>query len=199
MRPLRVLFRFTRRYRARFCSSPASEKLLHQRSAFILQNARADLNPMIQKISVADAKPTRHCACSFIRRAINQTSDSSLYQSPCAHRARLDRRVNINAREPVVAEFTGSFAKRDDFGVGGRIAVGTRAIPRDSNKLVLTDDAGANGNLATRLRLTSGGQSLPHPILVKISLKQRTATIGQIIVDCQLPIANCQFVSFQVT
>jgi hypothetical protein len=37
---------------------------------------------VIQKICVADTKATDNCSGAFIRRAINQTSHSRLYQAP---------------------------------------------------------------------------------------------------------------------
>src|SRR6185295_11212091 len=61
--------------------SSTPEKLLHERAAFRLQHARADLDTMIQKISIADTKPARYRACAFIRGAVNQTPDARLYQS----------------------------------------------------------------------------------------------------------------------
>ena len=67
-------------------------------------------NPVIQKIRITDAKATDHAACPFIGRTINQTSHSSLDESARAHRAGLDRRVNIHSGEPVVAELSGGFA-----------------------------------------------------------------------------------------
>ena len=175
MRPLRVLL----------FSSPASEKLLHQRATFILQHAGADLNPVIQKIRVANSKATHHRACSFVRRTVNQTSDPRLYQSTRAHRARLDRRVNIHAAEPVVAELAGSFAERDDFSVGCGVAVGARAVSGDSDEFVFADDARSDRNFAAFPRCAGGGQSLLHPVLVRICLKQRTATIGRTWKQCQ--------------
>jgi hypothetical protein len=151
--------------------SPASEKLLHQRTAFLFQDARANLNSMIQKICVADSKVTYHCACAFIRRAVNQTPYTRLYQSSGAHRARFNRRVNIDARQPVVAQHSRGLAEGNDFSVGCRIAVCTRAIPGNGDEFVFADDASADGHFAAHLRLASSGKSLPHPVFVTISLR----------------------------
>ncbi len=54
-----------------YATSPRLEKLLHQRAAFRFQYARADLDPVIQEIRVADSKATRHRTCPLIRRAVN--------------------------------------------------------------------------------------------------------------------------------
>jgi hypothetical protein len=144
------------------------EKLLHQRAAFRFQHARADLDPVIQEIRVADAKAACHCACPLIRCAVNQTPHPRLYQSPGAHRARLDRRVNIHARQPVVSQLPGGLAKSNDFSVGCGIAVGTRTVSGNSDEFVFANDASADGHLAVCLRFASGGQRLPHPLLVKV-------------------------------
>src|ERR1051325_5141926 len=160
-----------------YATSPRLEKLLHQRAAFRLQHARANLNTMIQEIRVTDAKPARHRARSFIRCAVNQPPDTRLYQCACAHRARLDRRVNVDSGEPVVTELSGSLTKRDDFGVGGGIAVSTRAVSGNNDELVFAYNARADGHFTTCLRLTRGGQCQAHPLF--IHLKHRPATIGQ--------------------
>src|SRR5215510_1775872 len=130
-----------------FCSS-TPEKLLHQRSAFRLQDARADLNPMIQKVCITDAKPAHYGACLLVRRTINQTPDARLYQSARAHRARLDGRVNVNLGEPVIPDFPRGLAKSNDFSVGCGIAVGTRAVSGNSDEFVFADDASADGHFA---------------------------------------------------
>ena len=157
MRPLRLLF-----------VSSAPEKLLHQRAAFRLEHARSYFNPVIQKIRVANSEATYDRARPLIRCAINQTPDTRLYQSACAHRARFNRRVNINAGQTVIADLTGGFAKGNDFSVGCGIAVGTRSIAGNGDELVFADDTSADGHFAVCLGFSRSSQRLPHPSLVKI-------------------------------
>src|SRR6476659_4081447 len=111
MRPLRALF-----------SSPAAEKILHERAAFVFEHALSHFNAMIQEIRVADPEATLDRAGALVSCAVNESSDARLDQSAGAHRAGFDRRVNIDARQPVVAKLTGGFAQRDDFSVGSGIA-----------------------------------------------------------------------------
>src|SRR5262245_23119324 len=118
---------------------------------------------MIQKISIANSKPADDCACSFVGRAINQTSQSGLDELTGAHRARLNRRLNIHSVEPVVAELTSSFSKSDDFRVGRWIAVGASAIACHGEEFIVADYARANWHFATCLSFASCVQSLPHP------------------------------------
>ena len=148
------------------------------------------MNAVVQEVCVADPKAAYHCARAFVRRAVNQPSHARLYQSSGAHRTRLDRRVNIDAGEPVVAELTGGFAKSNDFSVGCGIAVGARAITGNGDELAFADDTSADGHFACSLGFAGGGQGVPHPVFVNLcfrgshtcalrSFKQRTATIGR--------------------
>jgi len=123
---------------------------------------------MIQKICVADTKATDNCSGAFVWCAVNQTSHSRLYQRSGAHRARLNRRINIHSGEPVIPEFTGSFAKSNDFSVGCRVAVGTRAVSANSDELVFANDADADGHFTDRLCFARGHKCLPHPLLIQL-------------------------------
>jgi hypothetical protein len=126
---------------------------------------------MIQKISIANLKPADDCACLLVGRAVNQTSHASLDERAGAHRARLDRRVNIHPGEPVVTEFTGGFAEGDDFRMGCGIAVGASAIAGDGEEFVFADDARADWHFAACLGLASCGQRLPHPTLINLDFR----------------------------
>ena len=160
MRPLRALF-----------SSPAAKKILHERAAFLFQHALPHFDAMIQKICVADPEATMDGAGAFVRGTVNQTPDARLDQSACAHRAGFDRRVNINARQPVVAELTGGFAQRDDFSVSSGIAVSAGAISGDGEELVVVDNTGSDGHLTAIFRFTSRGQRLPHPAFINLDFR----------------------------
>jgi hypothetical protein len=160
MRPLRVLF-----------SSPAAEKFLHECAAFFFEDARSHFNAMIQKISIADLEATPDRARAFVRRAVNQAPDPCLDQSSGAHRARFDRRVNINAGEPVITELPGGLAQGDDFSVGSGIAVGAGAISGDRNEFIAADNTSADRHLTATPGLLSRGQRLPHPVHIKLSFR----------------------------
>jgi len=103
-----------------------------------------------------------------VTRAEHDTPEPRMQDRPGAHRARLDRRVNINARQPVVSQLPGGLAKSNDFSVSCGIAVGTRTISGNSDEFVLANDASADGHLAVCLRFASGGHCQPHPLLVKV-------------------------------
>src|SRR6185369_16013531 len=94
------------------------------------------------------------------------------------------RRINVDARQPVVAQRSRGLAQRNDFSVGGRIAVCTRAIPGNRDEFVFADNTSADGHFAACLRLASGGQRVPHPVLINLCF-QRTATIGRTLKQCQ--------------
>ena len=160
MRPLRALF-----------SSPAAEKILHERAAFLFQHALSHFDAMVQKIRVADPEATVNGAGAFVCRAVNQTADARLDQSARAHRARLDRRINRYARQPVVAELTGSFTQRNDFSVSSWIAVSSSAVSRNGDELIVVDNTGTDRHLTAIFRLTGRGQRLPHPAFINLGFR----------------------------
>ena len=145
--------------------------MLHQRAAFFFQHAFTHFDPMIQKISVADLEVRSYCAGAFVRRAVDQTSNTCLDQSARAHRTRFDRRVNINACKPVITEFTGGLAQGDDFRVRSGIAVGAGAVSGDGDELIAADNASADRHLTAAFCLLSRGQCLPHPVLINVSFR----------------------------
>ena len=155
MRPLRALF-----------SSPAAEKNLHERAAFVFEHALSQFNAMIQKLRVADPEATVDRARAFVSCAVNQPPDARLDQSAGAHRARFDRRVNIDAHQPVVAELTGGLAQRDDFSVGSGIAVGASAVTADGDELAVMDNTSTDRHLTAIFRFPGRGERLPHPVFV---------------------------------
>src|SRR5690242_110948 len=160
MRPLRVLF-----------NSPTAEKFLHQCAAFFLEHASSHLDAMVQKVGIADSEATVHGARAIVLRAVDQTPDPRLYQSPGAHRARLDRRVNINARQPVVTELLRGLAQGDDFSVGSGIAVGAGTVSGDGDDFITADNTSADRHLTATSGLLSRGQRLPHAALIKLSFR----------------------------
>jgi hypothetical protein len=126
---------------------------------------------MIQKICVADPEATVNRSGALVWCAVNQTPDARLYQSARAHRARLDRGVNIHASKPVVANLPSSFAQRDDFSMSGWVAVSAGAISRDGDELVVVDNTNADRDLTAILCLTGRGQRLPHPAFVNLGFR----------------------------
>jgi len=155
MRPLRALF-----------SSPAAEKILHERATFVFEHALSHFNAMIQKIRVADPEATLDRARALVSGAVNESANARLDQSAGAHRARFDRRVNIDAREPVVGELTGGLAQGDDFSVGSGIAVGASAVTADGDELAVVDNTSTDRHLTAIFRFPGRGERLPHPVFI---------------------------------
>src|SRR6185503_10529532 len=110
-----------------------------QRATFVFQHAGSHFNAMVQKLCIADAKATLHGARALVRRAVNQTPDACLDQRSRAHRTRLDRRVNSDARQPIVTELSSGLTKSDDFSVGSGIAVGAGAVSGNGDERVAVD------------------------------------------------------------
>ena len=68
-----------------------------------------------------------------------------------AHRTRLQRAIEIAPLQPVVAQNNSRRSQRDNFGVGGRIAIRNHAIPSGRKDLAIPDDNRADGYFALGL------------------------------------------------
>src|SRR5690349_8146116 len=155
MRPLRALF-----------SSPATEKILHERATFVFEHALSQFDTMIQKLRVADPEATVNRARAFVSRAVNQPPDARLDQSAGTHRARFDRRVNMDACQPVVAELMGSLAQSDDFSVGSGIAIRASAVAANGDELAVVDNTSTDRHLTAIFCFPGRCERLPHPVFV---------------------------------
>ena len=123
---------------------------------------------MIQEIRVADAKPRLNRACPFVRRAINQSSHSGLYQSAGAHCAGLNRGIHNHIRQPVVPDLTGHLAQGNHFRMSSRIYVGARSIAGYRQQFVTPDNTSADRYFATHLSISSCRDCLAHPMRIQI-------------------------------
>ncbi len=104
--------------------------------------------------------------------AVDEARDTGLDDGACAHAARLDSDVECGIGEAVVAEKAGGFAKDDDFGVGGGVAIADGAVARTGEDLAVMDEYGADGNLAGYGRGTSFGQGFLHILDVSFHLRR---------------------------
>ena len=83
-----------------------------------------------------------------------------------AHGARLNCSKQIAASETVITEVPSGLAKRDDFGVGGRVVVGEVAIPSAADDAAVADYDRPYGNFAGFEGALGAAQSLLHPEFV---------------------------------
>ena len=161
----------TARFRQPFSS--IFKELLHQCATLIFKYTRLDLDPVIQKVSVANPKARRHRTCALVRRSINQTSYPRLDQRPSTHCTRLDRRVDIHVCQPVIAYRLGGFAKGNDFSMGGGVAVSTGPISSDCDEGISADHTSADWHFAALLRLMCGVECVPHPAFLQLHFRGR--------------------------
>jgi hypothetical protein len=89
-----------------------------------------------------------------------------LNQRAGALRTRFIRRIDFNAREPVIPELTGGLAQGDDFGVCSWVAVGAGTVTGNGDYLAIVDDARPDGHLTAVSSFLGRGQRLPHPVFV---------------------------------
>ena len=142
------------------------KEFLHQRATFGLQDSFDYFHAMIQMIRIANVKARLNGAGLLVRSAIYQQTNARLNQRARAHRAGLYGRVNRRVREPVVPEFLGGFAQRDDFRVGRWITVRARPIASDRQQLIVDCDTGTDRDFIPLARFVRCPESHSHPMLM---------------------------------
>ncbi len=96
------------------------------------------------------ARAIFHRAALFVLGREIKPADAGEGHRPGAHGAGLQRHVKIAANQPLVADFFGRLPDRDDFGVGGRVMVGDRAVAGRAENFAVFHHAGADRRLAAR-------------------------------------------------
>src|SRR5664279_3435452 len=89
-----------------------------------------------------------HRATLGIGRAVIQPPDPCKRNRAGAHRARLQRDIEVAIDQPLGADGLGGLPDRQDFSMGGRIAVGQGAVAGRGDHLVIPDNDASNRNFA---------------------------------------------------
>ncbi len=124
------------------------EKRLKQGDSFGGEDASGDFDLMVEAGVGKDFEAGPHRAPLGIVGAVDETWHAGLDDGAGAHAAGLDGDVERRVGKPIISEQAGSFAKDDDFGVGGGVIITDGAIAGTGKDLVIVDDDGANWNLA---------------------------------------------------
>jgi hypothetical protein len=146
-----------------------AKKLLHDFSALALKYAGCNLNPVIQKIRIANSKARFNCAGPFVARAIHQPFHARLYQGTRTHHTGFNCRINHRASEAVVVSAARRISERYNFRMCRRILIRSRSVSGNRNFRSIDNDTGTDGNLATLSRLLCRGESPAHPMRVRVS------------------------------
>src|SRR5437870_6831272 len=138
------------------------EEFLQQGAALGAEHTAPRRDAMVRTAVIEQPMPRLDGAGLRIQRAVDDARETGLDDGPTAHRARLERRVERGAREPVVAGLPGGLAQGENLGVSGGVAEGDRRVVRLPDDHVVEDDQGAHGDLAAREADTRLGERRPH-------------------------------------
>src|ERR1043166_7328089 len=150
-----------------FLSAPLAEKLLHDFAALCCQHAGSDLNSMIQKICIANAKMRFNGSGSLISPPIPQPVYSSLDKRAGAHHARFNRGIDDCFGQPEVIQPLRRFPEGHDFCMRRRIVIGACSVSRNRQNRFTNNDASANRNLIAIAGLNCCGEGPAHPVRVR--------------------------------
>jgi hypothetical protein len=144
------------------------EKPLQHRGGFRAQHALHDFDAMVEQRRIRNLKLAPHAAEPQIARTEHQRLHASRHQSPCAHRAGLERAVERRLRQPVVADGDRSLPQSQHLGVSGGVKHLNRRVPPHADDLVVHHQHATHGHLAALLRLATEFQRAAHPFLVLV-------------------------------
>jgi len=149
-----------------------SEKRLDDGGAVGGEDAGSDFHMMVEVRVGQDFEAGADPATFGIVGAIDEPRDTSLDDGARAHAAGLDGDVERGISKAVVAKKAGGFAKGDDFGVSGGVAVADRAVTGKSEDLAVMDEHGADGDFAGGSRGACFGERCLHELDVSFHCRR---------------------------
>ena len=112
------------------------------------EDARRDFHLMVEAQVGEDFETGADGTALGIVGAVDEARDTRLDDGASAHAARLDGDVERRIGEAIIGEKASGFAKCDDFGVSGGVAIADGAIASTSENLAVMDEHGADGDFA---------------------------------------------------
>ena len=140
------------------------EKLNQQGAGRFGADAAIDFGTMMAGRLLEEARAVLDRAHLLVRRAEIEPADAGEGNGGGAHGARLERHIEIAIGEPLAAELAGRLADRQQFGMGGRVAVGERAVAgrRRGSRPARSVMTQPTGHLATPSGGFGFGQGMQH-------------------------------------
>ncbi len=160
-------------------STAFREERLDDGGALNGEDASGDFYLMVEARVGEDFEAGTNCPAFGIIRAVNETREPRLDDGACAHGARLDGDVKRGVGEAVVAKNTCSFAKNNDFGVSGGVAIADGAVARTGENFAVMDEHGADGDFAGCSGSVRFNQRFPHELDVSFHLRRENNTRKQ--------------------
>ena len=138
------------------------------------EDARGNFYVMVEARVGEDFKAGTDGAAFGVVGAVDETRDAGLYDGAGAHVAGLDGDVERGVGETVVGKPSGGFAKDDDFGVGGGIAVADGAVATASEDLAVVDKDSADGDFAGLGGSACFGEGFLHVMGVSLHIGENS-------------------------
>jgi hypothetical protein len=155
--------------------SPAcQEKIAEHAAAFVGENSGLHFGPVIESRMIEYFENAAAGSGLGVVGGVDKPDDACVQDGAGAHRAGFEgdvqRAASLRREQAVVRESTSCLAHRNDFGVGGGIAVAKDAILATAKHglTIRTDDDGADGNLSCGFSGTRLGHGEAHDALVKV-------------------------------
>ena len=130
------------------CLPPHLEKLLEQRRRLGLADRRIDLRHVVAGRLGKEPHAGIHRAALGIGGAVIEPPDPGERNRARAHRAGLQRDVEVAIDQPLGPDGLGRLPDRQNFGMRGRIAVGQGPVAGGGDHLVTPDDDASDRNFA---------------------------------------------------
>jgi hypothetical protein len=127
-------------------STAFGEERLDDSGAVGGQDAPVDFHLMVEARVGEDLEAGADGAAFGVVRSVDEAGDAGLDDGTGAHAAGLDGDVEGGIRKAVIAEEAGGFAKNDDFGVGGGVAIADGAVAGTDENLAVMDEDSAYGD-----------------------------------------------------
>ena len=127
---------------------PAAKKPRSSSGRFVLVDPAVDLGPVVAGRRGEEPHAVVDRAALRVGGAVVEPPDAGERHRRGAHGAGLERHIEIAVGQPFGAERGGGLADRDHLRMGGRVAVGERAVAGLRDHLAVADDDAADRHLA---------------------------------------------------
>jgi len=129
-------------------SAACGEEGLEKGTGFCCENAGGDFNLVIQSGAGEKFEAGAEGAPFWIVGSVDESGDACLDDCAGAHCAWLERYIKNCFREAIIRKLLCGFAKHDNFGVRGGVAVANGAVAAAGENLIPMDEHGADGDFA---------------------------------------------------
>jgi hypothetical protein len=140
----------------------SGEKNLKQGDGFFGAHARCDLHAMVRAIVAQNFEAGANRAAFGLFCAVDETGYARLDHCPGTHRAGLDCDVERGAEQAIITDTEGCVTQRENFGVGGGIAMCDGAVPGACDDFFVENEHGADGDFAAFGSFASFGERFGH-------------------------------------